>query len=324
MKKCPSIAEETQDNGGLRRDRPSNPRDPRRPPALGTTHSAIPRDATARTTKKRESPEKVVTLLVIGFAALPLFIIAGKWLTIGEPAGASEKVNACKFNGSSAIAFPHDRRQMLARQFTIECWYRVDGPGSSDWIGLISKSAPERGPTRGYALRLYWQPGRKCPNKVVFRLHGANVEVSRDFNSEIGAWNHLAVAADSYNSTLKIFLNGKYLSHLNGNVVARAGVPKVPAKVPKQPEVPVIIGGEGERFRVLNGAMSDVRISNVDRLHTVFVPQQTARLDKRTVFLARLVEGKGSRTEEEVSGVRVPFTGLWDTNGPTYARADRP
>lgn len=187
---------------------------------------------------------------------------------------------ALYFDGASSAQSNEEVNFSFASDFTIEAWLRVD---STDATGSI---AAHRGAgTTGWELSIGMGSaldfGFYDNNGVWNGVTGADLaELSP-------GWHH--VAGTKHETSL-------YL-HVDGDVSATASC----SAMMTAPTVPLVVGTNAEEEALTFIAVDDLRISNIARYQSSFVPSEELDADPSTLVLLLFDEGDGTATLDEGS-----------------------
>ncbi|MEO8231791.1 MAG: LamG-like jellyroll fold domain-containing protein [Ignavibacteriota bacterium] len=212
------------------------------------------------------------------------------------------------FNGSTYVSVPHSSSLDLGDQFTIECWFTVQGSHINDHIGIISKTEASHQTASGFKLGLLEPFTVTYPTEANFTLYNypQSSGVTTLFNPILNSWYHLAVTYDG--SIMRLFLNGSLIkeSAVSASILNNT--------------LPLTIGGQNGNFwnRNLNGKIDEVRISSNIRYTSNFNPATNFNNDVYTKALYHFNEGSGTLvTDESGNGNNGTIYGAtWSTDVP--------
>ncbi len=199
--------------------------------------------------------------------------------------------SALKFNGSSQYAHLGVQVDTITDNLTMEAWV--------NWAGTTSQLQPVvfngGADNDGYGLLLY-------SNDHIAILLG-NVEWGiSDSVLQVGVWTHLALVR--YSGYWSLYVNGKSIS-----------MSDVTNQAPITPSTDFYVGAANHGGAFFNGAIDEVRISNVARYTSNFTPPSAPfTTDANTVALYHLNEGT-SDTTADASGNGNTLTLV---NNPTW------
>ncbi len=183
--------------------------------------------------------------------------------------------SALKFDGSSQYAHLGTPVDTLIDNLTMEAWVK--------WTGNTSQLQPVvfngGADADGYGLIL------DSGNHISILL-GNVVWGTSDSVLPVGVWTHLAMVRNSGNWSL--YLNG-----------ANIAISLLAGQAPSTPTADFYIGAANHLNSFFNGAIDEVRISQIARYTSNFTPLSTPfTTDGNTIALYHLDEGTGSTTAD--------------------------
>jgi hypothetical protein len=190
---------------------------------------------------------------------------------------------------------------------TVECWFNRQ-TGTSDWNSLVSKESLSS-TMSGFDLRF----ASACPNADIQLspesvydndIYGYNQGDHQ--NTSTNKWQHYAMQYDGTN----------YLVWIDGTLFFSTNCTAQIVNVSN----PISIGCQNSGYRPFNGWIAEVRVSNIGRYYTTFVPQTRFATDANTMALYHFDEGAGSVVADSSGNGNdgsIQGSSAWTTNVPS-------
>ena len=191
---------------------------------------------------------------------------------------------------------------------TVECWFnrQVLPSGSDTWNSLVS-TEPYGTTFAGWDLRFANLSPRGSINTTIQSTVDL-VDIAGSGQPTTNQWHHYAMQFDGTN----------YLVWMDGNLIFSTNL--VGQIIPTTN--PIYMGCQNSGYRPFLGYIAEVRVSNIPRYYTAFVPQTRFATDSNTVALYHFDEGQGTAVADSSGNGNngtVQGTGAWSTNVPTYS-----
>lgn len=178
--------------------------------------------------------------------------------------------------------------RLATGDFTVEAWVRAEGIGAGATMSIVSKRGAVSGDGWHFGIGGLQTPGLK---KLMFL--GSDLSSSDlvgDSQMDSFAWNHVAVTFDSGSGLATLWLNGF--------ITGSAGMPQPSATTTAD----LVVGAASNSgSEVWKGQIDDVRISDVVRYASTFVPTTQLAADANTVAWWGFEEAGGT-TAKDLSG----------------------
>ena len=190
-------------------------------------------------------------------------------------AGVTEHDYALQFNSmSECVTVPNTFPSYSA--FTAEAWIKSVGSTGTDQYILGVSGTDE------YAI---WLLNGGCLYTELRTDGGSSYTSGSTYIKGDNTWHHVALVWDG--STKKIFLDGVEDVGAEGSVSGTLA-----------PDGAATIGNDGDFNRVFDGIIDEVRVSNIARYSTTFVPPTYFNTDGNTIALYHFDEGSGTTVHD--------------------------
>ncbi|MFW2381848.1 MAG: DUF2341 domain-containing protein, partial [Acidimicrobiales bacterium] len=216
-------------------------------------------------------------------------------LALADTAGASTTSGrAVVLDGSTdrLEAAPFD---IPTEAFTVAAWFRADGLGTNPVIA--AQGDPANTGVFELGIDTETTPGSPVARLVV-RVDGSAIAVSGG-SITVGAWHHVVGTFDGSNLRL----------HLDGTLAATA---TAPGQTPNGSNVPVVLGGNPDGTRTMEGLLGQVRLDDM------------AWTPARVSFAYSNLQNPGATVAAGAAGGGSWFDqGDWSVRRPLAVDADR-